>query len=148
MKDMCEPMHGHLYSIMRVVVGLLFLLIGIGKFQKGMVATIWPFGVVAVIEVLVGVLLILGLWVNKGALLGAIAMFVAFFVYHTFGLMGDAGVVFNINPMTNGGERALLYLFLFLMFHMYGAGKLSMDAKMGKSPKVEESPPAEENPEA
>lgn len=72
------------------------------------------FGIAGVIEVVVGLALVLGLWVRLAALLGAVEMLVAFFFIH---------VPAGWNPLTNGGELALLFFLAFVVMLTHGAGK-------------------------
>ena len=111
-----------LYALFRIVVGLLFLLHGAQKF--GLLSG--GFGVpsdglmalAGIIELVVGILIILGIRTEDASVVGAIEMIYAFIVVHTF---GDG---FNINPLTNNGEKALLFLVVFFVLATLGPGKL------------------------
>ena len=84
-----------------------------------------PLGVAGLIEVIVGVLIVFGLWTRLVALVGVIEMLVAWFAVHA-----AKGVW---NPLQNGGEAAVLYFAAFLVLFSYGAGKWSLDKGMKKA---------------
>ena len=71
-------------------------------------------------EVFGGLALILGLYARFHALGLTIVMIIAFATVHNFQLAGSGS-----------GEKALLYLFGFLLLFLNGAGKYSIDRKTG-----------------
>lgn len=112
----------------------MYLLHGTSKFFEipvsmtggnGSVPLFSLFGVGGVLEIVGGVLLILGLLVHPVAFLLAGQMAVAYFAFHA-----SSGVIFD--PITNQGEAAALYCMVFLLFWFNGAGKFSLDAKLNK----------------
>lgn len=118
---------GALYTIFRVIVGVFFLFHGLMKFGvfSDMMATtgslMW---FAAVIEIVVGIAVTLGLFTRAAAVLGAVEMLVAF-------VMGHA-MPNGWNPITNGGELALLFFAAFLVMIIHGAGTASLEKAMMK----------------
>lgn len=121
------------YAVMRIVFGLVFLMYGLQKFGmlggvdgKGAAAPLlsWPFGIAGAIEVLVGILLIIGLGVKPAAFLASGEMAVAYFMTHV-----PAG---GIVPVQNGGQPAVLFCFAFLYIAARGAGVWSIDGARAK----------------
>ena len=113
------------YTIFRVVIGLLFLVHGIMKFSGGAPASglMWA---AALAEIAAGAFVLLGLWSRLGGLIGAVTMLVAYIFHATAMFSGWAG----LNPMSNGGEMAVLYLVAFLVVMKEGNGKLSLEQKL------------------
>jgi putative oxidoreductase len=113
------------YAAFRIVFGVLFLMHGLMKFGIGsnleysklerMAQVAGP------IEVIGGVLVMLGLWTSIAAFIMSGEMAVAFWTMHAKS---------GLNPLTNGGELAVLYCFAFLAICFIGGGKYSIDAKV------------------
>lgn len=113
-----------LYALMRIVFGFVFLLYGLQKFGVGGDAVpffSWPFGVAGVIEVIVSVLVILGLFTKYAAFLASGEMAVAFFMFHV-------GQVGGLHPINNMGVPAVLFCFAWLYIAAKGSGLYSVDA--------------------
>lgn len=113
----------HMLSIMRIMVGLLFLEHGLSKlfgFPAGTVRELftlsWTSGA---IEFATGALLTLGLATRAAAFLASGEMAFAYF-------LGHAPKAFF--PMVNGGDAAILYCFIFLYLAFAGGGPWSLDA--------------------
>ncbi len=117
LNNLSNKFSSYFYFIFRVLVGLFFLLHGIQKLFSGNFA-INLIGIAGIIEFLAGILIILGLWTRFAALIAGITMIVAYFYVHFPG---------GFNPLTNGGELALMYLVAFLVLFSYGAGKWGID---------------------
>lgn len=120
-----------LYAVMRIVFGLVFLMYGSQKF--GMLGGVngqgasapflsWPYGIAGLVEVIVGVLLIIGLLTKVAAFIGSGEMAVAYFMVHT---------ATGPTPVQNGGQAAVLFCFAFLYIAARGAGIWSADGAMG-----------------
>ncbi|HIJ11128.1 TPA: DoxX family protein [Candidatus Woesearchaeota archaeon] len=107
-----------IYVFLRLVVGLFFFLHGYGKFTTGAEGLFLAAGYV---EVVVGALIFLGLFTRLGGLAGAVTMLVAFFSVHAKD---------GLNPMTNGGEMAVIYFLLFLVIMVHGNGMWSLEKKL------------------
>ena len=75
--ERCAP---QLYAVMRIVFGLMFLTYGLQKFGIGGDAVpffSYPFGIAGIIEVIVGVLVVLGLFTAPAAFIASGEMAVA-----------------------------------------------------------------------
>jgi putative oxidoreductase len=122
-----------MYAVMRIVFGLVFLMYGLQKFGflgglngQGAAAPFlsWPFGVAAVIEVIVGTLLVIGLASKLAAFIGAGEMAVAYFMVH----LPQA-----LLPVQNMGQPPVLLCFAFLYIAARGSGIWSVDSMRGVS---------------
>ena len=112
------------YAVMRIIVGFLFLWHGTQKlfaFPIGM-----PPGVPAFItygagsiELVAGVLVMIGLFTHWAAFLASGQMAVAYWMAH-----GTKAPL----PIQNNGELAVLYCFVFLFISAQGSGIWSLDA--------------------
>jgi putative oxidoreductase len=80
------------------------------------------FGLAAIIEVVGGVLLVLGLFTRIVAFILAGEMAVAYFMAHS---------PKDFFPINNGGEAAVLFCFVFLYLIFSGPGAWSVDARRG-----------------
>jgi len=121
-------------ALLRIVAGALFLEHGLIKligFPPGLPPGQIPFDAVmnftlpgaqlwiaAVIEVITGGLLILGLFSRFAAFIAAGEMAVAYWQFHAPG---------GIFPAGNGGEAAILFCFIFFYIFFAGPGGLSVD---------------------
>jgi putative oxidoreductase len=120
------------HTALRIVAGFAFSLHGMQKIF-GILTTkagpeIWTqkwFG--GVIELVCGVMIALGLFTRPAAFLASGTMAVAYFQFHWKGQLG-AGLL----PIVNGGELALVYCFLFLVFSVSGGGPVSLDRLIGR----------------
>jgi putative oxidoreductase len=122
----CVSKYGsQLYGVFRVLVGLMFFMHGAGKLFGWFGGTAQALGsligVAGIVETLAGLFILLGLWSRLGALGGAVTMLVAYFYVHVGG---------GLNPLTNGGEMALLYLAAFLVVLRDGNGSWSLEKKV------------------
>jgi len=109
------------YALMRLVAGLLFMFHGLQKFgmfggQQVPLATIY--GAAAIIEVIAGVLIMIGLAASPLAFLASGEMAYAYFMQHQ-----PKGTW----PIQNGGELSALYAFVFLYIAARGSGIWSVD---------------------
>ena len=115
-------------SILRIVAGLLFLEHGTQKLF-GFPPRSFPFelmsiyGLAAVLELVGGALLVLGLFTRPVAFVLSGEMAFAYF-------MGHAPQGFF--PVANGGDAAILYCFLFLYFVFSGPGPWSLDEALAR----------------
>ena len=117
----------NIYSIVRIIVGLMFLchvaqkLFGL---LGGKVEISTPMMLFAgVIEFAGGGLVALGLWAGYAAFLSSGEMAVAYFTAHA---------PHGFFPIVNKGELAVLYCFIFLYIASRGSGKLSLDQIIGR----------------
>ena len=111
-------------SIVRIVVGLLFLehgsakLLGFPMTPSPQPALMSLLGLQGVIELVGGAFLAAGFLTRPVAFILAGDMAVAYFMAH---------FPKNILPILNGGDAAILYCFIFLLFFVAGPGRWSVD---------------------
>jgi len=111
-------------SILRIMVGLLFLehgtqkLLGFPPSPNLGPALISLSGLQGVIELLGGLLILVGLFTRPVAFILCGDMAVAYFMAHA---------PKSFFPMLNGGDAAILYCFVFLYLVFAGAGAWSVD---------------------
>ena len=79
----------------------------------------WPFWWAGVIELVVGLLLLVGLVTRLAAFIGSGEMAFAYFTQHQPNALW---------PIENGGELAVLYCFGFLLLVFTGGGAFALDA--------------------
>jgi putative oxidoreductase len=77
-------------------------------------------GLAGILEVIGGLLIIIGLFTRVTAFVLAGMMAVAYFMAHA---------PQGFYPLLNGGELAVLYCFVFLYFSAAGPGPWSVDAR-------------------
>jgi putative oxidoreductase len=113
------------YALLRITAGFMFLLHGTQKFFN--FPQQYPYGELGFlsiaagsIELIGGVLIILGLTTRGVAFLCSGTMAVAYWLYHSAP---------PFYPLVNGGEVAALYCFIFLFIACKGSGIWSMDNK-------------------
>lgn len=127
----CEPM---VLSIFRIMVGLLLFQYGVAKILKFPVlpyfANIPPLIAVAGwLELVLGALLIVGLFTRPVAFILSGEMAFAYFMGHMF--KGTPPVFI---PLLNGGNAAILFCFACLYLACAGGGVWSVDAMMRRRP--------------
>lgn len=115
-----------LLSVLRVMSGLLLLQHGTAKLLKfpvmqsmANVSLTSPGGIAGILELVGGILLVIGLFTRPTAFILSGMTAVAYFMAH-------AGR--NFFPILNGGELAALYCFVFLYLAAAGGGSWSADA--------------------
>ena len=123
-----RPFESQAYAAFRIVTGLLFLWHGSEKlfgFPEAMPMNPGPFitYVGGGVELIGGVLVMIGLLTSWAAFICSGQMAVAYWMGHGLGLMGP----FSIFPVVNHGELAVLYCFAFLFISARGAGIWSID---------------------
>jgi putative oxidoreductase len=115
-----------LYAIMRIVIGWLFAMHGFQKTfgafggQTPPVASMA--GAAGIIELVAGLLIMLGLAAGVAAFIASGEMAAAYFIAHA----GQGGFW----PIQNRGELAVVYCFIFLFIAAKGAGIWSVDGGM------------------
>jgi putative oxidoreductase len=115
-------------SIVRIMIALLFLEHGTAKLlgfppptnaAPVFMTLQWIQGL---IELVGGALLAIGLFTRPVAFILSGDMAVGYFMAHA---------PKNFFPMINGGDAAILYCFIFLLFFVAGPGRWSVDAMTG-----------------
>ena len=110
-------------AILRIITALLFMSHGTAKLfgfpETGMNPPLFSlFGLAAVLEVVGGVLIVLGLFTRPAAFVLAGEMAVAYFMAHA---------PHGFFPIINQGESAILFCFVFLYLVFAGPGAWSID---------------------
>jgi len=114
-------------ALLRIVAAYLFITHGTSKlfgvphvamFENLQVFSL--FGLAGILEVVVGAMVLLGLFTRAAALILSGEMAFAYFIGHA-----PSGNV--LVPMLNEGELAVLYCFVFLLFAVAGARAWSVD---------------------
>ncbi len=118
---------GPLHAALRIVAGVLLLEHGTSKyfnfpateyFANG-VEVFSLMGLAGALEIIGGILIILGLFTRLTGFVLAGFLAAAYF-------MGHAPQ--SLFPLINGGDAAILFSFIFLYFSAAGAGPWSLDA--------------------
>ena len=116
----------HIYAVLRIVAGFLFLSHGLQKLFGLMGGKAMPPGslpwVAGAIELVCGALVLLGLFGSIAAFIASGEMAAAYFMVHFPQAFW---------PIVNKGELAALYCFLFLYVAAIGSGIWSIDALRG-----------------
>ncbi|PSJ54989.1 DoxX family protein [Mesorhizobium ephedrae] len=122
-----RPWAPHILSILRILAAATFLTHGTMKLLGWPAPFPYPLNgllyVAAILEIVGGLLLIVGLFTRPVAFILSGQMAVAYF-------MGHAGQGFF--PVLNGGEAAMLFCFVFLYIAAAGPGPWSADAAAGR----------------
>jgi len=117
-------------SLFRFITGLLLFQYGVAKILKFPAGN--PFekvelfsliGAAGTIELVLGALLIIGLWSRVVAFILSGEMAFAYFIGH---------FPRGFFPVVNNGTAAILFCFACLYLATSGPGPISVDAKMGK----------------
>jgi putative oxidoreductase len=121
-------------SLFRFITGLLLLQYGIAKIFKfpavpyfAKVELLSLIGAAGTLELILGALLMVGLFTRLVAFILSGEMAFAYFLGHMF--KGDAPVVL---PLLNGGTAAILFCFACLYLATAGGGPISLDAMLRK----------------
>ena len=121
---------GPIHAALRIMTGLLFLAHGSTKLLTFPATDMFPsppplltlMGIGGLLELVGGILIVLGLFTRLTAFVLSGMMAVAYFMFH-------APAAFM--PILNGGELAIMYCFVFLYLAAAGAGPWGLDAKRG-----------------
>ncbi len=118
----------HAYALLRIITGFMFAFHGCQKilgilsdFHPAVGSQLW-FG--GLIELIAGILVMLGYKTRWAALICSGEMAVAYFQFHWKFQLGA-----NFFPAINKGELAALYSFVFLYIATRGGGKWSLDRR-------------------
>jgi putative oxidoreductase len=126
-------LRGYVFSLYRMVLGLLLachgaaslfgILGGAAGSGKSVSPFVWPGGFAALIQLIGGGLVLIGLGTRYAAVLCSGSMAYAYFTVH----MDKA-----LFPIQNGGELAALFSWAYLMIAFIGAGPISLDAVINR----------------
>jgi putative oxidoreductase len=116
----------HAYALLRIMAGFLFLFHGVQKIfglltenQPPIGSQLWIGGL---IELVTGILIMIGFQTRWSAFLASGTMAVAYFQFHWKFQFGP-----EFFPIVNRGEMAALYCFVFLLIACKGGVKWSLD---------------------
>lgn len=135
-------------GLFRIVVGLLFAchgaasLFGVlgGAMGGGTIdAGTWPGWYAAVIQLVGGGLVLLGLGTRAAALIASGSMAYAYFKVHQ---------PETLWPLQNGGEASAMFCWAFLLLVFTGSGAFGLDRLFAKRSTAAEKPVAEQTPVA
>lgn len=114
----------HVYAVMRIVFGFLFIFHGLQKMFGlfgGRTAELLSLrGAAGVIEIVAGTMIMLGWFTRPAAFVASGQMAAAYFLSHY-----PSGVW----PIQNRGELAVLYCFAFLYIATRGKGTWGLDRR-------------------
>lgn len=124
MSNCCNRIQPVLLSVLRIVTAYLFLLHGTSKFfafpiEMGSGSPEGLMLVAGILEIVGGILLVLGLFTRPAAFVLSGQMAVAYFMAHASGN--------TLFPIANGGESAVLFCFVFFYIAATGGGVWSLD---------------------
>ena len=119
-------------SVLRIITGLLFIEHGTMKLFNfppsdmfaGGIELVSLTGLAAILELVGGALIVLGLFTRPVAFILSGEMAVAYFMAHAPS---------SFFPTINGGESAILFCFIFLYLACAGADPWSVDAARSKA---------------
>jgi putative oxidoreductase len=130
MDEFCQTWSPRLLSVLRIMTALLFLQHGTAKYLGFPQVAAFDnlqflslLGASGVLELVGGVLMLIGLFTRPVAFILSGFMAVAYFMAHA---------PQGFYPMLNQGELAVLYCFVFLYLSVAGGGTWSLDAARGK----------------
>jgi putative oxidoreductase len=118
-----ETWRPYIVSIVRIVIGLLFLQHGLSK--------VFNFPAPSPVPSLSGLLILAAFLETIGALLFLVGAYTRIVAFILSGEMAFAYFMAHAPrspyPVVNGGELAVIYCFIFLYFAFAGGGLLSVD---------------------
>ena len=128
MTKILGPWAPHLQSLLRVAAALLLLQYGTAKIlgfpHNPYFDHLQPFSLIwfaGLIELVAGILLVLGLFTRPAAFIVSGEMAFAYFIAHA---------PHNFFPQLNGGDHAVEACFVFLFLAAAGPGPISLDRRL------------------
>lgn len=126
--DQLSKYQNVVHGLTRIIIGFLFFTHGaqklFGWFGAGGTVEIFSrFGVAGVLEVVGGLMVMLGLLTRPVAFILSGQMAVAYFWIHLQN---------GLWPWANGGELATIYSWVFLFFATAGGGSFTLDSVIAK----------------
>ncbi|WP_250458437.1 DoxX family protein [Microbulbifer litoralis] len=129
MKDLLNRWQPRVLSLLRIVTAFLFMQHGAQKILGFPAPQRHPFelfslsGVAGILELFGGFLMLIGLFTRPTAFVLSGLMAFAYFIAHA---------PQSFWPLTNGGESAVLFCFVFLYLFVAGGGSWSVDQLRGR----------------
>jgi len=126
MRPLLSRFQDQILGVFRIVAGYAFMLHGAQKIfgalgADGPVNYLSLRGLAGIIELFGGTMISVGLFTSYAAFIASGQMAVAYFVAH---VAPNGGL---LAPLTNRGEPAVLYCFIFLFLAATGGGAFSFD---------------------
>ena len=132
MSEALDRYKWHALAVLRIVTALIFIPHGMQKLfgfptppEGGLPPIFSLFWTGAVIELVGGILILVGLFTRPIAFLLAVEMAVAYWMFHA---------PQSRYPAINGGDAAILYCFVFLLLVFTGPGAWSIDGARAPVP--------------
>ena len=112
-------------AVLRIVTALLFIEHGTQKLLGFPASDMQPplmslFGAAGLIEVIGGLLILIGFFTRPAALIASGSMAIAYWMVHA---------PMNTFPVNNGGDGAILFCFVFLYLVFAGPGAWSVNKR-------------------
>lgn len=124
------------HAALRIAAGLMFFPHGaqkvFGLWGRSPADLTSQIGFGGVIELLGGLMILIGLKTRWAAFVCSGTMAVAFWQFHVPEAVAARGLFEGLNPLLNDGELAALYSFVFLFLATHGGGRYSVDAMLAK----------------
>lgn len=110
-------------AVLRIVTALLFILHGTQKIIGFPASDMTPplmslFGLAGIIEIIAGILILVGFYTRPAAFVASGEMAVAYWLAHAPS---------SVFPAMNGGDAAILFCFVFLYLAFAGPGAWSVN---------------------
>ncbi|MFI1383569.1 DoxX family protein [Embleya sp. NPDC020886] len=141
-----ESVKPHVLGLFRIVVGLLFLchgtasLFGFPDSGRGTIsAGEWPGWYAAVIQLVGGGLVLLGLGTRAAAFVSSGSMAYAYFTEHQ---------KLDLWPIQNGGEASAMFCWSMLLIVVFGSGSFALERLLARGGADASTAPAESAPAA
>jgi len=125
-REFCELWAPRLLSIIRILLGLLYMQHGLSKYFGFPAASPQNFqvfsliGLAGVIEIIGGLMVALGIYTRWAALIISGEMAVAFFIVRN-------RLSVSLFPLVNGGQLEAVYSIFFFTLFLVGGGAWSLD---------------------
>lgn len=112
-------------ALLRIITALLFMEHGTTKLLNFPAGEMHPpvmslFGIAGVLEIVGGILILVGFWTRPVAFLLSGQMAIAYWMVHA---------PMSFFPVNNGGDAAILFCFVFLYLVFAGPGAFALDNK-------------------
>jgi putative oxidoreductase len=130
MNDKLDSYSPYALAALRIATALIFIPHGTQKLfgfpappASGLPPLLSLLGIGAILELVGGLLILVGLWTRPVAFILAGEMAVAYWMFHA---------PRNLYPVLNGGDASILYCFVFLLLVFTGPGAWSIDGARSK----------------